>query len=147
MQQMQMQRQAMANPHSASAGNVNTYSNPPPNAQAMNQGMGGQSMPYTSQQIAAAAVNAGLSTQSQGQPMNAGGSNIPIRTYLDQTVIPILADGKFVFFLSVCRTFCFFIFRNRTTDYNIFFINRIVRACQGASTEPSTVSCVLFDST
>jgi hypothetical protein len=96
MQQMQMQRQAMANPHSGAAGNVNTYSNPPPNAQAMNQGMGSQNMPYTSQQIAAAAVNAGLTSQSQGQPMNTGGSNIPIRTYLDQTVIPILADGKFV---------------------------------------------------
>mmetsp|Transcript_5687 Transcript_5687/g.10783 ORF Transcript_5687/g.10783 Transcript_5687/m.10783 type:complete len:137 (-) Transcript_5687:823-1233(-) len=93
MQQMQMQRQAMANPHSATPGNVNPYSNAPPTSQGMNQGMGGQNTPYSSQQIAAAAVNAGLTTPSQGQPMNAGGSNIPIRTYLDQTVIPILADG------------------------------------------------------
>ena len=85
----------MANAHSAAPGNVNTYNNPPPTNQAMNQGIGGQSMPYTSQQIAAAAVNAGLTSQPQGQPMSAGGGNIPIRTYLDQTVIPILADGKF----------------------------------------------------
>lgn len=104
MQQMQqMQRQAaMANAHSANA--PNAYSNPPPNSQGMNpgmggqgmggQGMGGQGMQYTSQQIAAAAVNAGLTNQPQGPPpMNTGGGTIPIRTYLDQTVIPILADG------------------------------------------------------
>lgn len=68
--------------------------------QGMNQGLGGQGMQYSPQQLAAAAANAGLSGGNQGQQMNTGnmntgGGNVPIRAYLDQTVIPILADGEF----------------------------------------------------
>jgi len=95
-----MQRQAIANAHTASGGNVNSFNNPGPSNQGMNQGLGQQGMQYTPQQLAAAAASAGLTTGSQGQQMNTGnmntgGGNVPIRAYLDQTVIPILADGEF----------------------------------------------------
>ena len=98
---MQMQRQAIANAHTASGGNQNSFNNSGPSNQGMNQQLGGQGMQYTPQQLAAAAASAGLSTGSQGQQqmntgnMNTGGGNVPIRAYLDQTVIPILADGEF----------------------------------------------------
>lgn len=114
LQQMQMQRQAIANAHTASAGNVNSYNGPVSSAasnQGMNTGMSAQGMQYTPQQIAAAAASAGLTSGSQGPsmnaPMNTGnmsnggmsnpGAGVPIRAYLDQTVIPILADGKYMF--------------------------------------------------
>ena len=100
LQQMQMQRQAIANAHNPSAGNVNSFNNPGSSNQGMNQGLGGQGMQYTPQQLAAAAQNAGLTSGNQGQQMNTGSMNtgggvVPIRAYLDQTVIPILADGEF----------------------------------------------------
>lgn len=110
---MQMQRQAIANAHTASAGNVNvnTFNGSVAGAsssQGMNSAMGSQGMQYTPQQIAAAAASAGLTSGSQGQSMNAPmstgnmnsagmnnpGGNVPIRAYLDKTVIPILADGE-----------------------------------------------------
>lgn len=129
LQQMQMQRQAIANAHTASAGNVNSYNGPVSSAasnQGMNTGMSAQGMQYTPQQIAAAAASAGLTSGPQGPSMNApmntgnmsngGMSNpagVPIRAYLDQTVIPILADGKHIFHFLQTR------FRIRFISYLI----------------------------
>ena len=91
LQQMQMQRQAIANAHSNASG----YAGAPTNA-----GVPSSSMPsYTSQQIAAAAASAGLTgpTSSGAGSVSSGNqaaNSANIRTYLDQTVVPILLDGK-----------------------------------------------------
>jgi|EP01083_Nonionella_stella_P069295 protein dpy-30 len=122
MAALQMQRQAIANAHGNPSGNqfnapvqgsqgMNTQgmSSQGMNSQGMgSQGpMGSQGM-YTPAQIAAAAVSAGLtnpSAQQQSapqmnlnanvgqQPRNTGNGGVPIRSYLDQTVMPTLADG------------------------------------------------------
>lgn len=128
---MQIQRQAIANAHTANGGT--SFNNPGGSSTGgMGQGMGtGGMAQYTPQQIAAAAASAGLgpgqsmgsnvTPQQMGQGMNSqqqqmgqgmssqqqqqmgnmssmnpnlnSTSNLPIRAYLDQTVIPILADG------------------------------------------------------
>ena len=135
-----MQRQAIANAHTASAGNVNVNnfnnsvgpsSNPGMGGSGMGQsnmggagmgqssmgqssmggssmgqsnmggaGMGGSSMgssgmQYTPQQIAAAAASNPLTPGASSGGMS-NSQNVPIRSYLDKTVIPILADGKFM---------------------------------------------------
>ncbi len=90
LQQMQMQRQAIANAHSNATGYGGT---------STSAGVPSSSMPpYTSQQIAAAAASAGL-TGAAPSCANVTGANqsansANIRTYLDQTVVPILLDGK-----------------------------------------------------
>lgn len=120
--QMQRQAIANVHTANAGNVNVNSFNNVSggvhrhhggpggPSGQGMSSGMGGQGMQYTPQQIAAAAASAGLTGGSQvpvsGQQMNMNanvnssmnggggpGAGLPIRTYLDQTVIPILADG------------------------------------------------------
>lgn len=83
LQQMQMQRQLQ------NAGN--SYNAAANQGQGLGQGLGGvggQGMPYTPQQLAAAAAASGLTSGGQGQ------QNMPIRAYLDKTVIPILVDGE-----------------------------------------------------
>mmetsp|Transcript_297 Transcript_297/g.404 ORF Transcript_297/g.404 Transcript_297/m.404 type:complete len:141 (+) Transcript_297:71-493(+) len=93
LQQMQMQRQAIANAHSGGASAYTTGA--PSNAAVPPNGI----PQYTPQQIAAAAATAGLTGGPSGpggvQSSNQTGSatGVPIRAYLDKTVIPILLDG------------------------------------------------------
>jgi len=95
LQQMQMQRQAIANAHSGGASAYTTGA--PSNAAVPPNGI----PQYTPQQIAAAAATAGLTGGPSGpggvQSSNQTGSatGVPIRAYLDKTVIPILLDGTF----------------------------------------------------
>ena len=83
VKQMQMQRQAIANAHSTTGYPATV---PPTNP----------SVPYTPQQLAAAAASAGLSNTNTVNPnvalQSASASNT--RVYLDQTVVPLLLDGK-----------------------------------------------------
>lgn len=91
LQQMQMQRQAIANVHSsANGGGYTTVANAPTSNPALSQ--------YSAQQLAAAAASAGLSSNApnsvNGPQGNQSVSSPNIRAYLDQTVVPILLDGK-----------------------------------------------------
>jgi hypothetical protein len=103
LQQMQMQRQAIANAHSQGNGGYSSVPGQPPS----NPGVPPSAMPqYTPQQIAAAAATAGMGNSSSGNPnvqqgnQPVGSSNI--RAYLDQTVVPILLDGTFLSNLDYC---------------------------------------------
>mmetsp|Transcript_2611 Transcript_2611/g.3152 ORF Transcript_2611/g.3152 Transcript_2611/m.3152 type:complete len:140 (-) Transcript_2611:235-654(-) len=92
LQQMQMQRQAIANVHSSATAGYSSVTGAPPSS----SGVPSSSIPqYTTQQIAAAAASAGLgnasSNNSQSVSQPGGSSNI--RAYLDSTVVPILLDG------------------------------------------------------
>jgi hypothetical protein len=76
LQQMQMQRQVMANAHNAGG----TYQTTPSSA-------GGFGMNPTG-------MNQG-NTGAANIPSGAGVQGSSTRAYLDQTVIPILMDGKY----------------------------------------------------
>lgn len=93
LQQMQMQRQAIANAHSNATAGYPSVAAPPP----ANSVVSSSAIPqYTPQQIAAAAATAGLTNappnSSNVQPGQQGNPS-NIRAYLDQTVVPILLDG------------------------------------------------------
>lgn len=160
LQQMQMQRQLQnaGNSYNAAA------------SQGLGQGLGGvggQGMQYTPQQLAAAAAAAsGLTGGGQGQ------QNVPIRAYLDQTVIPILVDGESCRECNKCfcctpqsvRLYCIdmvhilnqmkmiFVFVS-TLFYDVFscshfssFQHRNVRACKRTSGKSSSVVGFIFAS-
>ena len=95
LQQMQLQRQAIANAHSNATAGYTSVAGPP----TANSVVSSSALPqYTPQQIAAAAATAGLTNappnSSNVQPGNQQGNPSNIRAYLDQTVVPILLDGK-----------------------------------------------------
>ena len=92
LQQIQMQRQAIASGHTP---NQQVSSYPPSGAPVPGSGM----PQYTPQQIATAAASAGLTSvsglgpQVSQQKVQPGPS---IRAYLDSTVIPVLLEGNFL---------------------------------------------------
>ena len=89
LQQMQMQRQAIANVHSNPASGYPAMAGPPSNPGVPQ---------YAPQQLVGTAASANLpkppSNATTAVPGNQPINSPNIRTYLDQTVVPILLDGE-----------------------------------------------------